>query len=225
MRASAPLIATTTRVRYRSSDIRNMETAATVTPSATAVTGTSTSVVSERASGWARRACSTRVPMTATMPLQMTATRQTDTQWFMPPCRSDVGARSCGQVWCFEPVADAPDGDQHRGLGGVVLDLLAQPADVHGHGRLVAERPAPHLLQQLRTREGGAGVAEQELQQVELAQRQGQLPLAASGLPGGEVENEVPQPEHLTRAGRGSRLRRDRGSPQHRLDAQHQLAR
>ena len=46
--------------------------------------------------------------------------------------------------------ASAPSGSRrpngHQAAGaGVGLDLLPQPADVHGHRRLVAERPAPHL--------------------------------------------------------------------------------
>jgi len=35
------------------------------------------------------------------------------------------------------------------GLGRVLLDLLAQPPDVHGDRGLVAERPAPNLFHQL----------------------------------------------------------------------------
>src|SRR2546423_12733306 len=47
------------------------------------------------------------------------------------------------------PVAHAPHRQDPARLGGVGLDLLAQPSHVDGHRGLVAERPAPHRLQQL----------------------------------------------------------------------------
>ena len=74
-------------------------------------------------------------------------------------------------------IAAAPSGSRRPrrstsrlGLGRVGLDLLAQPADVHGHGRLVAERPAPDLAGAARRgRTRCPGCATQEAQQVELA--------------------------------------------------------
>ena len=64
----------------------------------------------------------------------------------------------------------------YRGCAGVALDLRAQAADVDGDGRGVGvKREAPHLLHELVAREGLAGVAGEEEEQVELALREHDL--------------------------------------------------
>ena len=51
----------------------------------------------------------------------------------------------------LEPVADAPHGHQMRGLGGIVLDLLAQPADVdRDRGGVAVPGEVPDRLEQRR---------------------------------------------------------------------------
>src|ERR1039457_7242923 len=55
-------------------------------------------------------------------------------------------------------VADAPDGSEQRRRRRLVLDLVAEPAHMHGDGRLVAERPDPPLLDQLRPGDSSARV-------------------------------------------------------------------
>ena len=55
--------------------------------------------------------------------------------------RAEAWIGSSSVVPCeitVEPVAGAPDGDDVAGIGRVVLDLLAQPADVDGDGAAVA---------------------------------------------------------------------------------------
>src|SRR5690349_3629235 len=64
----------------------------------------------------------------------------------------------------FVPVADTPHGDEPSRRRRISLDLLPQPADVHGDGRLVAEPPVPHPVQQLAAGEGAGRVAQQELE-------------------------------------------------------------
>src|SRR5689334_20487103 len=51
-------------------------------------------------------------------------------------------------------VADTPHGHDAPGHGRVGFELLAQSPHVHGDGRGVAERPAPHLGEQLFPGEG-----------------------------------------------------------------------
>ena len=53
-----------------------------------------------------------------------------------------------------------------------VAELGAQPLDVHGDRGQVAEIPVPHLLEQVFAGEDGAGVGQEEQQQVEFAVRQ-----------------------------------------------------
>src|SRR5947209_8059091 len=76
----------------------------------------------------------------------------------------------------LELVAEAADGEQVAGLGRVRLDLGAQPLDVHVEGLRVADVvAAPHPIDQLPAGQHPAAVAEQELQQLELLQRQRHL--------------------------------------------------
>src|SRR5262249_16153952 len=71
-----------------------------------------------------------------------------------------------------EPVADAPDGGDASGRRGIVFDLLAQTADVDGHGGCVAVRIAPHLFEQLVTAEDLPRAAGEEGEQLELTRRE-----------------------------------------------------
>src|SRR5689334_10744187 len=66
-------------------------------------------------------------------------------------------------------VADTPHGHDAPGHGRVGFELLAQPPHVDGDGRGVAERPAPHLGEQLLPGKGLARVPHQEDEQVVLA--------------------------------------------------------
>ena len=58
-----------------------------------------------------------------------------------------------------EPVPDAPDGHQVPRPGRIDLDLLPQPPDVHGDRRRVADRVAPHVLEEVLAAERLAVVA------------------------------------------------------------------
>src|SRR6266571_2652133 len=66
---------------------------------------------------------------------------------YAPPARS----RSVSRSRCLRlvPVADTPHGHDAPGHSRVGLELLAQPPHMDGDGRGIAERPAPHLGQQL----------------------------------------------------------------------------
>src|SRR5438045_141352 len=65
-------------------------------------------------------------------------------------------------------VADAPDGTQQQRRRRFLLDLVADPAYVHGDGRLVAERPAPHPFHQLGAGERLSGMGHEEGDQIAL---------------------------------------------------------
>src|SRR5690606_25728155 len=74
----------------------------------------------------------------------------------------------------LEAVARAPYRDERLRVGGVRLNLLAQPADMHRHGAGVAVKViAPHTVEQLVAAEYLIGVAGQEPEQVELARGEG----------------------------------------------------
>ena len=104
--------------------------------------------------------------------------------------RSSVTGRAFGAelVGARHPVAGSADGEHERGIGRVALELLPQPAYVHGHRRRVTEVPAPDPAQQLLLAEGLARVAGQEGQQVELPRGQRQRP-AGRRWPGGPAES------------------------------------
>ncbi len=62
----------------------------------------------------------------------------------------DEERRRARRSW-LEPVPDAPHRDQVRGVGGIVLDLLAEAAHVDGHGvRVAVPREVPDVFEQLR---------------------------------------------------------------------------
>src|SRR2546428_12990909 len=102
-----------------------------------------------------------------------------------------------------ELVADAPDGEDELGVGVIALDAPAQPADVDVHGaRLDVRLGAPYEVQQLEAIVHPIGVAHEELEQLELAQREAEpLPLDER-LVGVEVESQAAALEDLVR-GRG----------------------
>src|SRR5215813_9851984 len=90
----------------------------------------------------------------------------------------------------LEPVPDAPHGHDPSGVGGIVLDLLAQPPDVDGHGRLVAKRPSPHGFQQFGPPERAAWVRHQVREKIELAYGQSQFAIAAHSDAARRVDRE-----------------------------------
>src|SRR5262245_24774731 len=70
-------------------------------------------------------------------------------------------------------IPHAPNRLQKYRVGRVGLNLLPQPADMHGDGAHVAgEGVTPHIVEQLLAGEYLAGIAHQKLQQIELAHRQ-----------------------------------------------------
>jgi hypothetical protein len=73
-----------------------------------------------------------------------------------------------------------------------LLKLVAKPVNVHGDGRLVAERPPPHPLHQIGTGERLPGTGHEEGEQIELAHRQGQLAAGPPGPPGRHVDLDAP---------------------------------
>ena len=117
------------------------------------------------------------------------------------------------------PVADAPHGLQPDGPGRVGLDLLPQPAHVHGDRRLVAERPAPHLLSSSSRVNAMPGCASRK------RSRSNSRPVSASGSP----SRYAAWPASSTTRSPSTRPpRRAAASPrpaQHRVDPQRQLAR
>ena len=116
------------------------------------------------------------------------------------------------------PIAHAPHRLQPLRPRGVPLDLLPQPAYVHGHRRVVADRPAPDLLQQVLARVRRTRVREQEAQQVELTHGQGEHRTVAGRHVGGLVDDQVAVDQPLRRRGGA-------GTTQHGVDPQDQLAR
>src|SRR5215470_16579241 len=104
-----------------------------------------------------------------------------------------------GAVGRLEPVPDAPHGHDPVRLGGIVLDLLAQPPDVDGHGRLVAERPSPDSLEQFGPPKCAARVRHQVREKIEFAYGQSQFAAVAHGDPSRRVDREVAVVQDLAR--------------------------
>ena len=79
----------------------------------------------------------------------------------------------------------ARDGEQDLRVAGLVLDLLAQSADVHVDRLLVVELGVvpPDVLDELGATEHLTGVPGEEHQQAELDRRQVDLPVAALTAP------------------------------------------
>src|SRR5205807_105387 len=91
-----------------------------------------------------------------------------------------------------DPVADPPHRLQVAGSGGVVLDLLAQPANVHRHGaRVEGCLVSPHAVHELIAGEDLAGVAPHEPEQVELPRREPDRCPGAGHLAGGRLHLDV----------------------------------
>src|SRR5690349_6408444 len=152
----------------------------------------------------ARTVMTTRTRMCAVTdrPRKPPSTRRpsTDTTSEEPSAIDSVVSRSDILV----PVADAPHGQDALRLGRVVLDLFPEPSHVDGDGRLVAERPAPHVLEQFGAAEDPAGVMHEEDEQVELPYGQRHVSLAQPDDAAGDVHGEVAVDQRLGR-GRGSR--------------------
>ena len=75
-----------------------------------------------------------------------------------------------------ELVAEAAEGDDPRRVGRVGLDLGPQALDVHVERLGVADVvAAPHPVDQRLARQHPPGVGQQQVQQLELLQRQGDV--------------------------------------------------
>lgn len=83
------------------------------------------------------------------------------------------------------------------GLGGVVLELLAQVADINAQvmTALDISRP-PYLGQQLALGQHLTGVSEQHRQQAELDRRQADRLAAPGDLAPGEVDDNLAEGNH-----------------------------
>src|SRR5215218_6778890 len=125
--------------------------------------------------------------------ITMTATvRRTRTE---DAARSTVSAG--GQVGGPEAVALAPD---RLEVGAIErsVDLAPEIPDVHlDHVGVALEVLAPHPLEQLLLADDLAGVAEQGLEEGELAGRQRDVDVAAAAAAGDDVEGEVAELERL----------------------------
>src|SRR5581483_11474131 len=190
----------------RSGPLPTIRIAMTATPAIEVTVQTATVVAIMKPIERLASRLSSRMPMMLTT-TAMIATRseiQVRSDHAMPPGSSDAAAAwgfmrhlpraRPGQSRCLRlvPVADSPYGHDAPGHRRVGLELLAQPPHVHGDGRGVAERPAPHLGEQLLPGEGLARVPHQEDQQVVLPG--GQLDQLAVGpdLVRGQVHDQVP---------------------------------
>src|SRR5207244_4533252 len=121
-----------------------------------------------------------------------------------------------------ELVADAPDGEDELGVGVIALDASPQPADVNVHGaRLDVRLGAPYEVQQLEPIVHPIGVADEELEQLELAQREAEALPIDERLVGVEVEPQATPLEDLVRGRRVPAVRATEDGPHPR----HQLAR
>ena len=204
---------TTTTARVPASCGVYMKPLTATTPPSAATSGTSASVVIAAVTDRRRMRCRSRPPSAR----HGQGEQQCRGQRPAPARRARQPSRrpQAGVV----AVAGAPDrGDPPR-LRRVGLDLLPQPADVHGDRRLVAELPPPHLREQLRAGEGPAGVGEQERQQVELAGGERERRAGQGRAPGApRSTRRSPSDQRAGVRGRG------RCPAQHGADAQHQLA-
>ena len=102
-----------------------------------------------------------------------------------------------------------------------LLDRGAQAPDVNVHGALVAGVvEAPHLLQQLGSRERHARVTRELAQQCELARREFHRDAVDASLARAVVDFQSAELQRRTRLGK-----RRRRSPEHRFHARDDLAR
>src|SRR6266850_1232847 len=92
------------------------------------------------------------------------------------------GTGVASDIGCL--VARTPHGEDHGGIGGVLLDLLPQPLDqrvdaAHGDERLILPDPA----EQRFAAEDDAGPGEQHVEEVKLVRRQLDVPGAHADAP------------------------------------------
>src|SRR5919107_1629272 len=126
-------------------------------------------------------------------------------------------------LFVAELVADAPDGQNHLRVLGVVLDLGSQAVDVRVNRAVVAlVGVVPDLLQEVLPREDAAGVGGEESEQLELLGREFDLPVADRHLALGRVDAQAPAEDGCVLARLGARGRAD--AAHHALEARFELA-
>src|SRR6266540_3310819 len=162
-RLTAPAAARMISRTCRSWSEMNMPNAALRVPASTLRT-----VTSSRTAMWAVTDRPRRGPRRTARPATATISDPTRAM-------AKVTTRSRIGVAQLVAVANAPDRADAARLGRVVLDLLPQPSHMDRHSGLVAEGPAPNLLEHLGAAEDPARVAHEEDQQVELADGQRDL--------------------------------------------------
>src|ERR1700755_1284799 len=93
-----------------------------------------------------------------------------------------------------EAIALAPYRQDAGRLGWIGLDLGAQPVDVGVDRMLIAVvLIAPHLVEQIQSREYFCGILDEKVQQVELARRQIQRAAFEVGLARQRIETHAVQ--------------------------------
>lgn len=102
-----------------------------------------------------------------------------------------------------EAVPGAPDGDDVARIGGVFLDLVAEPADVDGDGAAVAVAP-PHALEQLLAAEHLSGMLDEHAKQLELAGGHPHRLARERHLVGIEVDLEPTEAQPCSASGAGA---------------------
>src|SRR3989475_12087580 len=91
-----------------------------------------------------------------------------------------------------ELVADASHGDDVRRRGGIIFNLLPQPADVHVDGaRAAVVVVSPDMLEGGVAGKNPGGGADQEAPPLEILRRQGDLPAVPHDLVRGGVQLHV----------------------------------
>src|SRR5690606_31366085 len=130
-----------------------------------------------------RRAASTWTPRRPKRPSKRSRTRASSPEqwtrrrpeppWTRPPCACwNCSQRQSRSRFGLELVAQAPDRDDVLRFAGIGFDLGAQPLDVDVEGFGVPHVVGPpDPVDQLRTGQHPAGVAEQDFQQLELFER------------------------------------------------------
>src|SRR5207247_9325904 len=112
-------------------------------------------------------------------------------------------------------------GEDELGVGVIALDASPQPADVDVHGaRLDVRVGAPYEVQELEPIVHPIGVADEELEELELPQGEAEALPIDEPLVGVEVEPQAAPLEDLVR-GRGVLAVR---APEHGPHPRHQLA-
>src|SRR5580692_1401115 len=110
-----------------------------------------------------------------------------------PPPRWRPGPAGSGRSRVPQHVAHTADGLEAARLAAR-LELAPEVADIDGQGvRARIEVEAPDPVEQDVPGQHLPGVAQEQLEQVELDPGQGEGPLAPVGLPGGEIHRELPE--------------------------------